>query len=181
MKLIERMIEGTIGLEGGYSNNPDDRGGETMWGVTKWVARNNGYLGAMAAMPRDEAVRIYREEYAIKPGFDVVAGVYPKVGAELFDSGVNLGQRWPALWLQMALNAFNQQGKLYPDIGEDGDIGPGTIQALKAFRDARGTEGEEVLLKALNCLQGARYLDLARGRSANESFVYGWLKNRVEL
>jgi len=72
-------------------------------------------------------------------------------------------------------------GKLYADIGEDGRIGPGTLAAFKAYRAARGAEADAVLLKALNCKQGARYIDLARGRSANEAFLYGWLRMRVAL
>jgi hypothetical protein len=44
---------------------------------------------------------------------------------------------------------------------------------------ARGKEGEQVLLRALNCSQGARYLELAEGREANEDFLYGWVKERV--
>lgn len=181
MTTIDDMIDATIGHEGGYANHPDDRGGETMWGVTKWVARNNGYLGAMRLMPREEAARIYRHEYVIKPGFDVVAGIYPRVGAELFDTGVNMGPRWPSLWLQMCLNAFNNQGRDYPDIAEDGDLGPASMKSLRSFKAKRKAEGEEVLLKALNCLQGARYVDLARGRQRNESFIYGWIRTRVEI
>ncbi|MDQ4651164.1 putative peptidoglycan-binding domain-containing protein, partial [Klebsiella pneumoniae] len=42
-----------------------------------------------------------------------------------------------------------------------------------------GKEGEQVLLRALNCSQGARYLELAEGREANEDFLYGWVKERV--
>ena len=37
------------------------------------------------------------------------------------------------------------------------------------------------MLKALNCLQGERYIGLAEGRPANEEFVWGWIKNRVDL
>ena len=37
------------------------------------------------------------------------------------------------------------------------------------------------MLKALNALQGERYIDLAEKRQANESFVYGWLRTRVEI
>lgn len=50
---------------------------------------------------------------------------------------------------------------------------------LSAFLDIRGKEGEEVLLKALNCSQGAYYLNITESRPANEEFIYGWLKNRV--
>jgi lysozyme family protein len=176
MPTIDQMIDRTIGLEGGYSNNPADLGGETMWGITVRVARENGYSGPMASLPRDLAVGIYRHEYAEKPGFTQVAAVYPNVAAELFDSGVNLGAHWPSLWLQIALNAFNRQGKLYADIQEDGQVGPATLKALQGYKNIRGTEGELVLLKALNCQQGQRYLDLARQRSANEEFAYGWFR-----
>jgi len=177
---LEDMIEATIGHEGHYVDHPDDRGGETCWGITKWVARKNGYLGPMRSLPREEAVRIYRDEYAIKPGFDVVAEVFPRVAAELFDTGVNMGPRWPALWLQMSLNAFNRQAADYPDIKEDMEIGPATMAALRAYKAKRGASGEEVLLKALNSLQGGRYIELTRGRPRNESFAFGWFK-RVAL
>ena len=39
--------------------------------------------------------------------------------------------------------------------------------------------GEAVLLRALEALQGERYLRLAERRPANEAFLYGWLANRI--
>ena len=178
---IEAMIEATIGKEGGYSNHPADKGGPTMWGITERIARKNGYKGDMRKLPRDTAVAIYRQEYAIRPGFAAVAEISPAVGEELFDTGVNMGQAVPALWFQMALNALNNGGKLYPDIVEDGDLGPATLAAFKALRKARGADADVVMLKALNCLQGARYIEISRTRAANEAFTWGWLRTRVEL
>lgn len=178
---IETMIEATIGKEGGYSNHPADRGGPTRWGMTEAVARANGYKGDMREFPRPTAVAIYRQVYAIRPGFAAVAEISPAVGEELFDTGVNMGPAVPALWFQKALNGLNDGGKLYADIKEDGAIGPGTLAAFRAYRKARGSEADSVMLKALNCLQGARYVDLARGRSANEAFLFGWLRTRVAL
>lgn len=35
------------------------------------------------------------------------------------------------------------------------------------------------MLRAINCSQGQRYLELAEQRSASETFVYGWVKDRV--
>lgn len=178
---IDAMIEATIGKEGRYSNHPSDTGGETMWGITIATARRNGYTGPMRDLPRATAVQIYKSEYLLRPGFGKVADIYPRVAEELFDSGVNLGPYWPSLWLQICLNAFNAQGRHYGDIAEDAAVGPGTIRALTAYKAKRGAEGETVMLKALNALQGARYIDLARGRPANEDFVYGWIANRVEI
>jgi hypothetical protein len=34
-------------------------------------------------------------------------------------------------------------------------------------------------MRALEALQGERYLRLAEKRPANESFLYGWLANRL--
>ena len=172
---IETMIEATIGKEGGYSDHPADRGGPTRWGITQHIARANGYNGEMRDLPRERAVSIYRQEYAAKPGFAAIAEIYPRVGEELFDTGVNMGPARPAIWLQEWLNALNSGGAHYPDIAEDGDIGPGTLAALRAYKARRGAEGEERLLQALNGDQAVRYKQIARGNPSQEAFVYGWL------
>lgn len=176
---IESMIEATIGKEGGYSNHPSDRGGPTRWGITEAVARKYGYKGDMHALSRETAVAIYRHKYAIDPGFAAVAEISPSVGEELFDTGVNMGPSVPSLWFQEWLNAFNQRGKLYADIKEDGDIGPATLAAFRAFRTARGAEADKVMVRALNCSQGERYKALTRSRPANEDFAWGWMRTRV--
>jgi len=178
---FEHLIGGVLGREGGYANHPDDRGGETMWGITIGVARRNGYAGAMRAMPRAEAVRIYRAEYWERPGFVGVATLSVPLAEELFDTGINMGQSVASTFLQQALNALNRQGKDFADLKVDGDVGRATITALTAYLRLRKAEGELVLLKALNVLQGARYIALAESRAANESFAYGWLRTRVEL
>lgn len=172
---IESMIEATIGKEGGYVDHPADRGGPTRWGITEAVARKNGYMGAMRDLPRAMAVAIYRQEYAIKPGFASVAEILPSVGEELFDTGVNMGPARPSLWLQEWLNALNAGGKHWPDLREDGQIGPATLAALRAYKAQRGAEGEKRLLAALNADQGVRYKQIARANPTQEAFVYGWL------
>jgi len=181
---IDTMIANTIALEGGYTNNPSDPGGPTNFGITQAVARANGYTGDMKALSRDQAIAIYRSQYAIKPGFAAVEAISPTIGAELFDTGVNMGPVWPALWFQQCLNAFNSQATLYPDIPEDADkpdggIGHTTLAAFRSYLQKRGANAESVMLKALNGLQAARYIDLARQRAANETFVFGWLAGRV--
>lgn len=178
---IERIIDDVIGREGRYSNHPSDRGGETMWGITAAVARRYGYAGAMRDMPRSTAAEIYRKVYVVEPGFDKVLAISPAIGAELVDTGVNMGTSIPGPWLQRILNALNLQGKSYPDLKVDGAIGPATLGALRALLSKRGKDGETVVLRALNCLQGARYLDITEKRPANEDFYFGWLLHRVEV
>lgn len=179
---VDSLIEGVIGREGGYSNHPDDRGGPTRWGITQAVARESGYHGDMRHLPREVAKSIYVRNYVTKPGFAAIISLSEKIAEELVDTGVNMGPGVPSLYLQKCLNALNNRGKLYNDIIEDGDVGPATFNALRAYLRARkGPEGEKVLLTALNCLQGARYIELATKRTANESFLYGWLRTRIEL
>lgn len=173
---IDQMIDHTIDTkEKGYVNHPADRGGPTIWGVTERVARANGYKGDMRTMPRSAAVAIYRSEYAIKPGFMAVAEIYPEVGAELFDTGVNMGPARPSKWLQEWLNALNSGGKHYADIVADGKIGPATLAALRAYKAKRGVEGGKRLLRGLNASQGAEYLRIAQKNPSQEAFLYGWL------
>ncbi|HEY4546092.1 MAG TPA: glycosyl hydrolase 108 family protein [Pedomonas sp.] len=179
MSRVDAMIERLLGREGGYVNHPNDRGGETIWGITEAVARECGYHGSMRSMPRDEAIRIYRRQYWEAPRLDHVAVRSEAVAEELFDTGVNMGPAVAVQMLQRVLNALNRQGTDYADLKTDGRIGMATLAALTAFLRIRGKEGETVLLKALNGLQCERYIDLAERRPANESFVYGWIKERV--
>jgi lysozyme family protein len=177
---VDELIDELIEREGGYVSHPADKGGPTRFGITEAVARAHGYGGAMAELPRDEAVAIYRRLYWLRPRFDHVAERAPRVAAELFDTGANMGPAVAATFLQRALTALNRGGKDYPDLTPDGRVGPVTIAALDAFLAARGAKGgETVLLRALEALQGERYLRLAEKRPANEAFLYGWLANRI--
>lgn len=176
---IDKQIDEVIRREGGYSNHPADRGGPTNWGITQQVARAYGYFGDMRALPRSSAVEIYRTRYWIGPKFDQVVLLCPAIGDEMFDTGINMGVATAGKFLQRALNVLNRGGDDYPDIGTDGNIGPMTLAALKGYMVKRGTAGGEVLRKALDGLQCARYIELAMARPTNEAFVYGWIANRV--
>jgi lysozyme family protein len=179
-KSVDQMIDELIGREGRYSANPNDAGGPTMWGITEAVARKQGYTGLMRDLRRDLAMRIYRREYFETPGFDKVYAVSQPIAEEMFDTGVNMGISLPGPWLQRILNALNNHGKDYPELGVDGKIGPATIGALRDLLSRRGAEGEKVILRALNCQQGVRYLDITEAHEKNEDFYFGWLLNRVE-
>ncbi|ASY44172.1 MAG: glycoside hydrolase family 108 protein [Pseudomonadota bacterium] len=176
---ILTLIDDVIAREGGYSNHPADRGGPTNWGITQAVARDNGFVGDMRALPRATAVAIYRRIYWDQPGYAFVAETAPSVAAELFDTAVNMGVGTATGFLQRALNALNRNQRDYPDLTLDRAIGARTLGALRAFRALRGKAGEAVLLKAIEAMQGERYIALAENRPANEAFLYGWLANRI--
>lgn len=176
---FQKAFEHTVGLEGGYSNNAADLGGKTMFGITEAVAKANGYMGDMSKMTIEIAKNIYYTKYWDKMRLNDVCRMSEPLATEMFDTGVNMGIATAVMFLQQVLNTLNQQGTLYADIFEDGVIGNATFTALHAFYAKRGVKGGQVLLKALNCLQGARYVELCQKRQANETFVFGWLANRV--
>jgi lysozyme family protein len=176
---VDQLVDGLIAREGGFVDHPDDRGGATNWGITEAVARAHGYSGPMALLSRGEAAAIYRRLYWLRPRFDAVARRAPRIAAELFDTGANMGPGVAATFLQRALTALNRNGSDFPDLVPDGRIGTATLAALDSFLSLRGAGGEIVLLRALEALQGERYLRLAEKRPANESFLYGWLANRI--
>ena len=177
---IDELIDEVIEREGGYVSHPADRGGPTKYGITEAVARAHGYDGPMRDLPHDEAAAIYKRLYWLRPRFDQIATRSGAIAAELFDTGVNMSPAVATTFLQRALSALNRGRNDYADLVPDGRIGPATLAALDTFLELRGrAAGESVLLRALDALQGERYIRLAERRPANEAFLYGWLANRI--
>ncbi len=125
MSNFDRAFTELLGNEGGYSDDPQDPGGETMWGVTARVARAHGYLGPMKDMPQEVAKTIYRAEYW-PAGLDQLS--YP-VAFQVFDGTVNSGIQESVKWLQAAAG-----------VKQDGDLGAKTIAAVRAM-DAAAVVG----------------------------------------
>lgn len=108
--------------EGGYSNNPADPGGETMYGVTARVARAHGYAGEMRDLPLAKAQEIYKQSY-----WDTVrADELPDaVRFDAFDAAVNSGPAQSIKFLQQACGFTGQ--------AVDGKLGPKTLAAIHAM------------------------------------------------
>lgn len=106
-----------LGHEGRYSNNPADKGGPTMWGVTERVARANGYQGDMQQLTQAQAMAIYRTCYWTPLRADQLPA---EVRYDVFDGAVNSGVAQSAKWLQRALG-----------VTDDGVVGPRTLAACQ--------------------------------------------------
>lgn len=179
--LIERYLANLVDVVEGpaYTNDPADRGGPTKYGITlRTLTRVRGKPASaddVKNLTRDDALAIYRSDYVTLPGFDKVAQISPAVAVECIDTGVNMGPQVAASWLQRALNALGA------DLKADGACGPKTCEALRALLQQRGPMGQRILLLALNCLQGARYLDISEADPGQKRFVFGWLRQRIQL
>jgi lysozyme family protein len=121
MSSFDDAFEMLMDREGGYSNNPADPGGETMFGVTARVARASGYTGPMRDLPRDTAKGICKRLYWDPLHLDDVP---PVIGFTVLDANYNGGH--PVLWMQQAAGAK-----------ADGVLGPATLAAVCAVDPLR--------------------------------------------
>ena len=189
----------TLSHEGGYSNHPDDRGGETCKGVSRknypeWAGwdivdfhrcqNEPNELGRV--LEADAELQFYVSEFYYDTfwlplkldRFDQL------VSNEVFDTAVNQGIYTAATYLQQALNMLNNNGRYYSDIKVDGHIGAVTIQAYMNYMATANIQGRSViknihtLVKVLNGLQFERYRKIVTGNPKQEVFFYGWI-NRI--
>lgn len=183
-KTILQKVDNTIQREGGFVNNAYDRGGPTKYGITERTARTHGYKGDMRDLTRAQAVEIYLKEYMYAPGFDRIAEINGPIAEELFDTGVMSGPSVPRPWLQRSLNLLNHSHRDKPwfdDLVVDGILGQKTRDALSEVLRRRGKDGETIILRTLNCLQGAYLIQITERRVQNEEFIAGWFLHRVVI
>ena len=109
---VALILAAVFGVEGGFVDDANDPGGATRFGITEAVARDYGYKGAMAQLPKSLAVEILQVQYVEKPGFMPLVAIDPALAHEVIDSGVNAGTRRPSCWFQEGLNAYNNRGSI---------------------------------------------------------------------
>lgn len=183
------IFEKTMGHEGGYSNDPVDRGGETYKGIARnyhpswegWKIIDNTKkspkfpLNLKSINELDILVKkFYKSTF-----FDVFMGdnMPHALAEEMFDTGVNMGVGRAVKFLQKALNVLNKNQSFYPDIVEDGAFGPNTYNVLmKAVNNGLLSH----IVKIINILQGMHYIEYATKSPTQERFMKGWL-NRVTI
>jgi len=124
-QLFKEAVEATFGKEGVWSNDPDDRGGKTKFGITEGLWEE--YLRvrklphkAIETLTRDEAETVYFEEFWVRPGCHLFNN--EAVAKELFDTGVNCGRGSAARMAQEAYNYLRLED--WPDLKVDGQLGP---------------------------------------------------------
>lgn len=114
---FQQIFDRVIGHEGGYVHDPRDAGGETIWGITKRTARENGYQGEMKQMKREQAFEIYKQAFWQRYQCELLPSA---LAFQFFDACVNHGSGNAARMLQRAVGVL-----------DDGVIGKLTLQAVE--------------------------------------------------
>lgn len=156
MKTVDGLIDDIIRREGGYVNDPNDRGGATNWGITqatlsRW--RGGSVTAAdVKALSQDEARRIYRKTYYEDAGIDRLPEA---LQAQAFDINVN--------------------GGLKPILARLTSYFGGTLQEIVDFL---GPKSANIMLAASRT---EYYRQITVSRPANKTFLLGWLNRMSEF
>lgn len=180
MDNFKNAFDRTMKSEGLYSKDPTDPGGETYRGISRRFFPSWPGWGVIDQRgPSVKGLDLLTEEFYRREFWDRCSGdsLPAEVAIEIFDSAVNCGVTRACTWLQRALNLLNRNGKEYPDLVEDGKLGPGTLRTLQAHINKEGST--KILLKVMNILQGKHYLEIMQSTPTQEKYARGWLA-RVE-
>ena len=161
---IQQVVANILAREGGYVDDPVDRGGATNFGITQQTADDMG-LGDVANLTTLTATAAYRRMFADWK-IDQMNEYY--TFALVADSCVNHGSGRAIKWLQQALA-----------ITDDGVIGPQTLQALNAATGVRN--GAAKLYASILYFRIAFYGAIIANDFSQAKFAHGWLNRAASF
>ncbi|MEE9446756.1 MAG: glycosyl hydrolase 108 family protein [Arenicellales bacterium] len=172
--------------EGGYSDHPEDKGGETYKGISRvhnpswpgWVIIDNEKQtdGFKQRLDHLEGLQaqvnvLYRQQYWDPLNADKFKS--QSIAEEVFDTGVNMHWRTAARFLQSSINLLNRNEELHKDLVVDGMLGKKSLKALSDIISDDDSDAYIMLL--LNLFQGMRYINILSANPAQEKFTRGWI------
>lgn len=171
---FKQALQQVLEHEGGYVNDPDDRGGETYKGIARnmnsnWIGwtlidmlkRQSGFPANLSknAELNSEIEHFYKVGY-----WDTIKGDDIKeqsVANTIFDFGVNAGVKISAILAQKVVGAT-----------EDGVIGNQSVAAINNMP-------AEQFLAYFTIAKIARYIKIVKGRPTNQKYFYGWVRRAL--
>jgi lysozyme family protein len=149
----------TLRHEGGWSDDPDDPGGATNYGVTLKTAQRYGISTKeqLRAIGQAKVADIYRDGYWRFDGVDD-----QRVATKMFDMAVNMG---PGAANKLFARALDFAGAA---------ASPAALAAAANCREANR------LLASLCDESAAHYRAIAAKRPASAKFLKGWLRRAAE-
>lgn len=165
----------TAKIEGGWADDPADRGGKTNRGVTEatwvnyWRSRNQLPPCPIRDATEQQTKQVLHDEYWIKSRCDKVGEVSSAyLAAHLFDACVHHGQQRGQMLLQQALNYLGAS------LVVDGIIGAKTLAQIKAY-----TAYHDALIASM-MFQRAQYFDsIFKSNPSQAQYKRGWFRRLV--
>lgn len=158
--------------EGGYVNNPADKGGPTNFGITQttydtWMrkqTKNPNYkstIDEIKNMSVGNAILIYKENYWDKVGGDKIK--YYATAYAIFDQAVNFG---PSVAIKRAQKVAG--------VTQDGVVGPKTLEAINKIKDTD-------FVNQFVLLTESAYRTIVANNPSQSVFLQGWLNRAASI
>lgn len=163
-----------FGNEGGYVNDPYDRGGTTNMGITSQTfaeAKRRGLTSAnnVSDLSREEANNIYNKMYWEPSNADKLP---EDIAVPYFDSVVHHGVQGSAKLLQRAINTFAGRNIVV----EDGIVGEQTINALNSL--IPDSASRNAFISTMLDVRDNQFDSIVNRDPSQKKFLNGW-KNRT--
>lgn len=166
-KRFREYVSQTITFEtggdksGAFHSDPDDKGKETKWGISK-----NAFPSLnIKALTYKDAVELYQTHY-YSPFYTAITS--SRIVFKLFDMSVLMGRKTASKLLQKAIKA---QSNIPLRI--DGAIGPMTLTALNVAITLKGLE-PDIYYDFISRI--GKRLTLLSLKPGNSKFYKGWIK-----
>jgi lysozyme family protein len=165
---LDEALKYLLEEEGGWSNNPNDRGGKTMFGVTQNTYNSYRRLRnlppqSVSKITQPEARDLYDTMYWKVAGCDKLP--WP-ISYLAFDAAVNSGVIRAKKWVQQGLG-----------VEVDGQVGPGTVKAAQAAVDS----GDGETIYKIVSARSDFLADLVKGDFSQSTFLKGWWRRTLRV
>jgi lysozyme family protein len=168
MTIFERALDYVFENEGGFSNDLEDHGGPTKFGIT--ISELRGWrrkpvsIKDVRNMNIDEAKAIYKSKYWDTMDLDQI--IHPGSAIAMFDIGIVRGVGIPPKYAQRICN--NHGSSLLVD----GFIGPLTIAAINELEQA-------LFVREFSSMSRAGFSSIVANNPNQSVFERGW-RNRAQ-
>jgi lysozyme family protein len=156
---FEDIIEKVLEHEGGYVNDPDDPGGETMMGISKRAYPNLDISG----LSRQDVIDIYKKDYWDRNRVDSFPD---KLRYIYFDMCVNMGKSRAVKIIQQACNSKKQ------NLSVDGGLGPLTLKSVRKCK---------LSPSRVRAYRIKYYANLVDKKPILNKYYYGWFKRSLSV
>lgn len=153
---FSRAFAELVLLEGDYSNDKYDNGGETRFGISKRIYSNLD----IKSLTIEKAKDIYYKDYWSAYNYDKI--YHSEVASKIFHTTVNTGAKQSHIILQRALRSVGMR------IVEDGIFGSETLKAVNKAPS-------KPLLAALRSELAGFYRLIITKNPSQIKFQKGWL------
>lgn len=163
---VDKLLEEIIKNEGGFVNDPIDRGGATNMGITQKTLEN--FLGRAVTeeevknLKIETAKEIYKKNYYIQPNIHLLP---PPIDGVIFDICVMSGAHRAGLILQTSLSLLNYR------VAIDGKIGAKTISVTKQVLEDNKLKD---LLREVAFQRIRFYRAIVERDKSQARFIKGW-------